>query len=224
MIGDDASIFFSDEDNWGTDLPVETVPDEYGREEVTVYGFRLVNNKTGFPFPDPGVKFSDNAKGLEMAPITVGHTELAPDAGVDKQYRITYKAQDAFGNLSTVYERIIKVLSGPRVTLLGESEIVVVNKYNQTESLDYAGTAYTDQGATAKDALDNVITNSTFGNGINGITLSYSFVHLHSLPPQPLLNVAEEPVPGITFLAAKNSLSSKIDLEKTGKYEIFYKA
>ncbi len=229
VVGDNSKVVFPEDPDWGSTgskveakLKASESPD-YGRTEVVALGFRLLKD-TGESFDDPGVKFSDNAKGLDEDAITVEHTELAPDAGVDKQYRITYKARDAFGNLSMVYERIIKVLSGPRVTLLGESEIVVVNKYNQTESLDYAGTAYTDQGATAKDALDNVITNSTFGNGINGITLSYSFVHLHSLPPQPLLNVAEEPVPGITFLAAKNSLSSKIDLEKTGKYEIFYKA
>ncbi|MBT7743373.1 MAG: DUF5011 domain-containing protein, partial [Opitutae bacterium] len=226
VIGDKSKLVFPEDSDWGSTVPTKLKTSEspdYGRTQVLARGVRLLK-ETGEQFDDPGVRFSDNSMGLDEDAITVEHTELAPDAGVDKQYRITYKAQDAFGNLSTLHERIIKVLSGPRVTLLGEPEIVVVNKYNQTESLDYAGTAYTDQGATAKDALDNVITNSTFGNGINGITLSYSFLHLHSPPPHPLVNVAEEPVLGITFLAAKNSLSSKIDLEKTGKYEIFYKA
>ena len=213
VVGDNSEVVFPEDPDWGSTVQAKLKAPEspdYGRTEVVARGFRLLKN-TGESFDDPGVTFSDNAKGLDEDAITVEHTELAPDAGVDKQYRITYKAQDAFGNLSTVYERIIKVLSGPRVTLLGESEIVVVNKYNQTESIDYAGTEYTDLGATAKDALGVDITNSNFGV-FNGITLSYSF------------NDVEEPVPGSSFIEARDSLGSKIDLTKTGKYEIFYKA
>jgi len=214
VVGDNSKVVFPEDSEWGSvveaKLKVAESPD-YGRSEVVARGFRLLKD-TGESFDDPGIRFSDNAKGLDETAITVERTELAPDAGVNKQYRITYKAQDSFGNLSTVYERIIKVLSGPRVSLLGESEIVVVNKFNQTESIDYAATEYQDKGATAKDALGTDITNSTFLNGINGVTLSYSF------------NDVEFTVPGSTFLVAKDSLSSKIDLTKTGKYEIFYKA
>ncbi len=214
VVGDNSKVIFPEDSDWGSvvEAKLKTVESpDYGRSEIVARGFRLLKD-TGESFDDPGIRFSDNAKGLEEAAITVERTELAPDAGVDKQYRITYKAQDSFGNLSTVYERIIKVLSGPRVTLLGESEVVVVNKFNQTESIDYAVTEYKDLGATAKDALGTDITNSTFLNGINGVTLSYSF------------DDVEFTVPGSSFLAAKDSLSSKIDLTKTGKYEIFYKA
>jgi hypothetical protein len=216
IIGDDATIFFSDEDNWGTDLLAQTDLDEYGRNEVTVFGFRLLNNKTGFPFHDPGVKFSDNAQGLVESDITVERTELAPDAGVDKQYRITYKAQDAFGNLSTVYERIIKVLSGPRVTLLGESEILVVNKFNQTESIVYGSRGYEDKGATAKDALGVDITD--LSPVPKGILVTYSFVDA-STGPNSTFDVISH-----SLTEAKDPTKTPIDLTSTGMYEIFYKA
>ncbi|MDA1048847.1 MAG: DUF5011 domain-containing protein, partial [Verrucomicrobia bacterium] len=220
VVGDNSEVVFPEDSNWGSTVEAKLKTPEspdYGRTEVVARGFRLLKKDTDESFHDPGVKFSDNAKGLDESDITVEHTELAPDAGVDKQYRITYKAQDAFGNLSTVYERIIKVLSGPRVTLLGESEIVVVNKYNQTESIDYAGTGYTDQGASAKDALGVDITH--LSPVPKGILVTYSYFDASTKTPDSTFgNISH------SLSDAKNPVKTPIDLTKTGKYEIFYMA
>jgi hypothetical protein len=218
VVGDNSEVVFPEDSDWGSTLPsklkVSESPD-YGRTEVVARGFRLLKD-TGESFDDPGVKFADNAKGLDETAITLEHTELAPDAGVDKQYRITYKAQDSFGNLSTVHERIIKVLSGPRVTLLGESQIVVVNKFNQTESVDYAATEYEDKGATAKDALGVDITD--LSPVPKGILVTYSFVDA-STGPNSTFDVISH-----SLTEAKDPTKTPIDLTSTGMYEIFYKA
>ena len=86
--------------------------DSLGRETLVQGAFRIRNKTSGVTLlDDPGFKVSDNALG-SMTPTIQTSLLATTETGVVSKYKITYRAQDAAGNLSSSLERTIYVLSG----------------------------------------------------------------------------------------------------------------
>ncbi|MDE0770269.1 MAG: hypothetical protein OSB19_17970 [Opitutaceae bacterium] len=195
---------------------VETKPDDpYDTRTHVRKGFFRIERAGTEIYQDPGVYVTDNALG--SLDVKVEKTDLAPDSGVDFQYRITYQAQDSIGNLSSVLERTIKVHQGPQISLNGTAEIVIVNRKNETET-DVGSYSvpegYSDKGVTALDFL------GTGKLSDSNIRLEYVYYD----PPDS--STSTQPTAGQMSILSESpdKLKEGILLDQTRKYVVTYSA
>ena len=133
---------------------------------MTMVGPATVNLTQGTPFMDPGVSAMDTVDG-SLAVVTTGSV----GTGVGT-YTLTYTATDAAGNSASLSRTVIVVSSvdqtPPVITLTGSPTV------NHEQ-----GTVYTDQGATAMDAVDGpvtVVTTGSVGTDAATYTLIYTAI------------------------------------------------
>lgn len=107
-------------------------------------------------FEDPGATAFDNYDGDLTAKIVASHTETAFTEGErsgETEYVFTYSVLDGAGNAAFASRKVIvKDVTPPVVTLLGEESVTVIK-----------GQTYVEQGATAEDNVDGVLAVSVSG-------------------------------------------------------------
>ena len=113
---------------------------------VTLLGDNPFHHELNAPFTDPGATAEDPPSDNISLDITKTSTV---DTTTPGNYTITYEVSDATGNAATpVIRDVIVADTGiPTLTLLGDSTVTLIQ-----------GTAFTDPGATATDAVDDDIT------------------------------------------------------------------
>ncbi|MBP3238357.1 MAG: polysaccharide deacetylase family protein [Lachnospiraceae bacterium] len=119
--------------------------------EITLEGDTLLKLAPGEEFKEPGFKASDDCDG-DITDIVIVSEKPAKD-GNGKV--ISYIVSDSYDNMAAA-ERLIldKDVTPPVITLAGD-ELVKIN----------AGTAYTEQGATASDDIDGDISGNIVISG-----------------------------------------------------------
>ena len=131
---------------------------------MTMVGAPTINHEQGTPFTDPGVSATDTVDG-SVAVVTTGSV----GTGVGT-YTLTYMATDAAGNSASLSRTVIVAGSvdrtAPIITLTGPTTV------NHEQ-----GTTYSDQGATATDAVDGpvaVVVTGSVGPDAGTYTLTYT--------------------------------------------------
>ena len=123
---------------------------------VTLKGEPEVRLEDIRAFEDPGATASDNYDGDLTAKVVASHTETAFTEGDRKgetEYTYTYSVADSAGNSGfAVRKVIVKDVTPPVVTLLGEESISVVR-----------GQSYVEQGASAEDNVDGALSVAVSG-------------------------------------------------------------
>lgn len=135
---------------------------------IALTGGATISHEGATQFSDPGFTVTDNATGDLASSVTVSGTVVTGTVG---NYELTFNVSDASGNAATPVVRTVNVVDTtiPVITLTGSATVT-----------HEAGTAYTDQGATAADTVDgnisaNVNTAGTVNHGAVGTyTLTYS--------------------------------------------------
>ena len=182
---------------------------------ITLNGATVINLVVGATYTELGATALDNFDGT-VAVSTTGVVNTAI-AGL---YTITYLSTDAAGNNSSK-TRTVNVTAAPLdtvppvITLIGSGSVDVV-----------VGTAYTDAGATATDAIDGAIAVSSSGtvntNIVGSYTITYSAVDSsgNTASVTRLVNVIASPTttpdtqaPTITLIG-----SSTVSVEKGSVY------
>lgn len=134
---------------------------------ITLLGANPLNIEQGSSYTEPGATASDDRDGDVSANITVTGTVNTNAAG---SYTLSYNVSDSTGNAATTVVRTVNVADtgAPTITLIGSSSITIER-----------GTAYTDQGATATDAIDGNITSSIVKTGsvITNTPANYSITY-----------------------------------------------
>ena len=133
---------------------------------ITLVGPATVNLTQGTPFTDPGVSAMDTVDG-SVAVVTTG--SVGTEVGT---YTLTYTATDVTGNSATASRTVIVAGSvdrtAPIITLTGPTTV------NHEQ-----GTTYSDQGATATDAVDGpvtVVVTGSVGTDAGTYTLTYTAI------------------------------------------------
>ncbi len=115
--------------------------------DITLLGDPEVSIELGTPYTDEGATATDNIDGDLTDQITTVNPVDTDVAGI---YTVTYDVSDAAGNEAGQISRTVTVTSDttpPVITLLGEPAVSIE-----------LGTAYTDEGATATDNIDGILT------------------------------------------------------------------
>ena len=116
---------------------------------ITLLGEPVVSIELGTAYTDEGATATDNIDGDLTDQIT---TVNPVDTGVEDIYTVTYNVSDAAGNEAGQVSRTVTVTpdtTPPVITLLGDPVVSIE-----------LGTAYTDEGATATDNIDGILTNN----------------------------------------------------------------
>ena len=112
---------------------------------ITRNGPATITINVGDSFSDPGATASDPEEG--PVPVVVGGDTVNPN--VAGTYVITYDAQDSIGNSAVQVTRTVIVNAPPTITIIGDNPAAVAE-----------GEPYNDEGATANDPEDGVLTNA----------------------------------------------------------------
>jgi hypothetical protein len=185
---------------------------------VTLVGANpLVIESTDQPFADPGATATDSCAPANPAVVSSGDVDFTFDE-VDNQGKdtisnsVTYTAEDAEHNTSSVQRTVIVQRAEPVVTLLG----------NGTQSIELNGT-FSDDGVTVHDVQEG---DATYGN----ITGAGDFAPdaaggypqtLHVAIGFEAAGSAAAASAGKQAAAAVVSVNS-VDTSKAGKYTITY--
>lgn len=133
--------------------------------EITLVGASTLNLEQGTAYSEPGASANDNVDGSVDVDIS---GSVGSSAG---SYTITYSASDSAGNTaSTTRTVIVADTIPPVITLNGAAEVSITE-----------GTPYTEDGATATDAVDgtiDVVTSGTVGTQVGSYTITYTATDL----------------------------------------------
>lgn len=115
---------------------------------ITLNGNATINLNVGATYTDLGATATDDIDGSVTTNIVVVGVDQV-DVNTVGTYAITYNVSDAAGNAAVQVTRTVNIVdtTPPVITLTGNTTI------NKT-----VGETYTDQGATATDDIDGVIT------------------------------------------------------------------
>ncbi len=115
---------------------------------ITLLGDNPLNIAVGSTFEDPGFTAEDTVDGDITANVVVGGDTV--DTSAEGTFTITYNVSDAAGNAADEVTRTVNVsvedVTPPVITLNGDAYIYLL-----------VGEAFTDEGATAEDAIDGDI-------------------------------------------------------------------
>ena len=130
---------------------------------ITLNGDSTLTHSAGFEYADPGAIANDATDGSVEVTMT-GSVDIT----VINSYTITYTATDAAGNKSSL-TRVVKVIDdiAPTLNIIGANPVTL-----------NAGDIYTDEGATANDNVEQVVTINTSGEvdtaAIGSYTINYT--------------------------------------------------
>ncbi len=135
---------------WVNQNPVDTVA-----PVITVTGNNPVTVYVGTAYVDEGATAVDEVDGTVNVSAINGSDEI--DTSEVSIHTVTYTASDAAGNTSTA-TRTVNVVNAPDtvapvITVTGNNPVTV-----------YVGTAYVDEGATAVDDVDGIVTATAINN------------------------------------------------------------
>ena len=131
---------------------------------VTLIGSSSINVECGTSYNEEGATATDDCDG--SLSVTIGGDTV--DASVVGTYVVEYSATDSSGNIGT-NSRTIEVVDtiAPVVTLIGSSSINVE-----------CSTSYNDEGATADDGCDGVLSVTVGGDTVDVNTLgTYNIIY-----------------------------------------------
>ncbi len=165
-------------------------------------------------YTDPGVYVTDDAQGELTVTITNKSLTLSNDdtaSGLIAKHSVKYEVTDAIGNSATSVSRVVEVADGPRIQLLGESPLEVVN-YG-----DFAA-GYTDSLAVVTLLGDDITSDALnvgldFVDAVTGIDETIFSEVGYADAPVRLRGTSS----GATYIGA-------VDLSRLGKYTILYNA
>ena len=126
-----------------------------GAPVITLLGEPTINIVVGGTFTDPGATAEDDIDGDISDNIVVGGD--AVDVNTAGTYVITYNVSDAAGNAATQRTRTVIVSADtekPVIKLTGSATINLM-----------VGGTYTEEGATAEDTVDGIITDNIVVGG-----------------------------------------------------------
>jgi len=172
----------------GSDDRTETPLDQTA-PVVTVTGSPTINHEQGTEYSDQGATATDAVDG-PIAVVTTG--AVGSDADT---YTITYSATDAAGNTATATRTVIVAdTTAPALILVGPT------------SLDHEqGTAFTDPGASATDAVDGSVevgTTGSVGSDAGTYTITYTATDAagNTATETRTVIVADTTAPAITLI------------------------
>jgi len=165
---------------------------------ITLIGANPLQHEVGTTFNDPGATALDTVDGDVTSDITVSGSV---DSNTVGSYTLTYSVTDAAGNVGTVM-RTVEVVDtvAPVITLVGANPL-------QHE----VGTAFSDPGATALDAVDGDITSDITVSGsvdsstVGIYTLTYTVADAAGNVAAPVtrtVEVVDTVAPVITLVGA----------------------
>ncbi len=146
-----------------------TVAPDITPPDITLLGDPVVSIELGTAYTDEGATATDNIDGDLTNDIT---TVNPVDTDVADIYTVTYNVSDAAGNEAGQVSRTVTVtpdITPPVITLLGEPAVSIE-----------LGTPYTDEGATATDNIDGILTdqittvNPVDMNTVGDYTVTYN--------------------------------------------------
>lgn len=142
--GTTSGVFYFDDTQQGADFD-KTPP------VIMLIGESTINLNEGGTFTDEGATATDDMDGDISSKIVVGGDVV--DVNTVGTYEITYNVADAFGNAAAEVIRTVNIfdasvdITPPVITLNGDATVNVI-----------VGDAYTEEGATATDAVDGTLT------------------------------------------------------------------
>ena len=120
---------------------------------ITLSGSATMTHEAGTVYIDEGADAEDAVDGT----VTVTTSGLVME-GIPGIYTLSYSATDSVGNTGTATRKVtVQDTVGPLITLSGSSTVS-----------HEAGTAYSDEGAGAEDAVDGIVTVTTSGSVTEG--------------------------------------------------------
>ncbi|WP_197474975.1 DUF5011 domain-containing protein, partial [Oleiphilus sp. HI0079] len=168
--------------------------------EITLFGATDIDHELEQPFSDPGYSASD-VPGEDLTGSVIITGSVDPDTtGI---YTLTYNVTDAAGNAAVAQTRTINVAdrTAPVLSIIGDNPLE-----------HELGAAYTEQGATAIDAIDGDLSGAIAiaGDTVDGfltgtyiVTYDIADAAGNAAPTQTrTVNVADTTPPLVTLLGS----------------------